>query len=114
MQYKGWGLVFGLIGWQSPSPGLALPIFFNNNNNNNNKGYAIYRLCNIEVMQYTGYAIYRLCNIQVMQYTGYACNVKTRNTGYYMLYVVLLPVPHCGLGIRIQLTFALVRVVRGD
>ena len=28
--------VFGLIGWQSPSPGLALPIFFNNNNNNNN------------------------------------------------------------------------------
>ena len=27
--------VFGLIGCQSPSPGLALPIFFNNNNNNN-------------------------------------------------------------------------------
>ena len=25
--------VFGLIGCQSPSPGLALPIFFNNNNN---------------------------------------------------------------------------------
>ena len=24
--------VFGLIGCQSPSPGLALPIFFNNNN----------------------------------------------------------------------------------
>ena len=23
--------VFGLIGWQSPSPGLALPIFFNDN-----------------------------------------------------------------------------------
>ena len=29
-----WGLGFGLIGCQSPSPGLALPIFFNNNNNN--------------------------------------------------------------------------------
>ena len=28
--------VFRLIGCQSPSPGLALPIFFNNNNNNNN------------------------------------------------------------------------------
>ena len=28
-----WGWVFGLIGCQSPSPGLALPIFFNNNNN---------------------------------------------------------------------------------
>ena len=26
--------VFGLIRCQSPSPGLALPIFFNNNNNN--------------------------------------------------------------------------------
>ena len=26
-------LVVGLIGCQSPSPGLALPIFFNNNNN---------------------------------------------------------------------------------
>ena len=29
-----WGWVFGLIGCQSPSPGLALPIFFNNDNNN--------------------------------------------------------------------------------
>ena len=28
-----WGWVFGLIACQSPSPGLALPIFFNNNNN---------------------------------------------------------------------------------
>ena len=27
-----WAGVFGLIGCQSPSPGLALPIFFNNNN----------------------------------------------------------------------------------
>ena len=27
--------VFGLNGCQSPSPGLALPIFFNNNKNNN-------------------------------------------------------------------------------
>ena len=27
--------VFGLIGCQSPSPGLALPIFLNKNNNNN-------------------------------------------------------------------------------
>ena len=26
-------MVFGLIGCQSPSPGLALPIIFNNNNN---------------------------------------------------------------------------------
>ena len=33
--YIGWSCgagVFGLIGCQSPSPGLALPIFFNNNN----------------------------------------------------------------------------------
>ena len=30
-----WGWVFGLIGCESPSNGLALPIFFNNNNNNN-------------------------------------------------------------------------------
>ena len=29
--------IFGLMGCQSPSPSLALPIFFNNNNNNNNK-----------------------------------------------------------------------------
>ena len=33
--------VFGLIAWQSPSPGLALPIFFNNNNNNNSGFYVI-------------------------------------------------------------------------
>ena len=31
-----WGWVFELIGCQSPSPGLALPICLNNNNNNNN------------------------------------------------------------------------------
>ena len=30
--------VFGLIGCQSPSPGLALPIFLNNDNNNNQIG----------------------------------------------------------------------------
>ena len=29
-----WAGVFGLIGCQSQSPDLALPIFFNNNNNN--------------------------------------------------------------------------------
>ena len=32
-----WDGVFGLIGCQSPSHGLALTIFFNNNNNNNNR-----------------------------------------------------------------------------
>ena len=29
-----WAGIFGLIGCKSPSPGLALPIFFNNKNNN--------------------------------------------------------------------------------
>ena len=37
--------VFRLIGWQSPSPSLALPIFFNNNNNNNNNRTASVSCC---------------------------------------------------------------------
>ena len=38
----GWGLP--LIGCQSPSPGLVLPIFFNNNNNNMLLEFVLYLL----------------------------------------------------------------------